>query len=108
MRPGSMPSNGNASNGRWKIMTETLRLRLALVDRQRALVQLQNRQMASRGKQRADGALRPAAVRILPGRKEVEDHFPIFAPRQPFGGLRSGKQLGVAVLAEHIEGLGIV
>src|SRR5579871_145034 len=80
----------------------------ALVNGQGAFIQLHDRQMARSGKERADVTLRPAAVRVLPPREIVENDVAIIAPGQPFTGWSFGKHLGVAIVAQHIQGLGVI
>src|SRR5438132_2834362 len=64
--------------------------------------------MAGGGKQRANMALGPTAIRVLTRRKVVENHIAILAPGQPFAGLRLGKHLGVAIVAKDVQGLGVI
>src|SRR5438552_1128785 len=64
--------------------------------------------MAGGGKERADVPLGPTAVRVLPGGEIIEYHLAVFVPAQSFTGPRIGEHLGVAILAEHVQGLSIV
>src|SRR5207253_888646 len=52
----------------------------ALIDRQGAVVQLQDRQAARRGVDGTDAAQVPTSVAGLPGGDVFEDYVPVFAP----------------------------
>src|ERR1700682_2700767 len=80
----------------------------ALVDGERPFVQLQHRQVAARGVDRADRHAVPVAVLQLRLGEEVEKVLPVSAPRQPIILFRLRKQFLVAVLAKAIDNLCVV
>src|SRR5262245_25036702 len=84
------------------------RKRLSLVNRQGPVVELQDGQVAGGREHRADVALRPAAVLVLPRHQVVEDHVAVLAPRQPVRRLRVGEHLPVPLLAQDVEHLCVV
>src|SRR5262245_44073497 len=81
---------------------------LALVDRQGRLVELEDRQVHGGDEHRADVAAAPAAVGPLAVLQAVEDRLLVLGPGEAVALLGFGEQLGPAVVAEHVHGLGVV
>src|SRR5258708_34858821 len=81
---------------------------LALVNRQHAVIQLEDRQVAARGIHRPNRATVPISLGVLVGGEVLEERLAVLGPRQPFALARLGEQLGVAVLAEAINHLTVI
>src|SRR5947209_8285785 len=82
---------------------------LALVERQRRLVELHDRQGLGSSIHRADAApataARPAAVAALLAAQEVERALAILAPGDGVAAARFGKQFTPALFAQHVHAL---
>src|SRR5579871_5474562 len=80
----------------------------ALVNGQGAVVQLQDGQVTGRRVHLADGRAGPAAVLVLLVGQELEELLAVLAPGQPLLRPGLGEHLGVAVLAQAVDHLGVV
>src|SRR5215471_3445941 len=79
-----------------------------LIKRQRALVELQDRQVAGRGVDLADRRAGPTAVGVLRALQEGEEALLVAGPGEPLVLLRFGEHPGVAFFAEHVDNLGVI
>src|SRR5262249_26675383 len=88
--------------------TSTTGARLLLVYGQHVVIQLEDGQVDGGDEDGADVAAAPAAVAVLGTQQVVEGGLAVLAPRQALGLPRFREEPGVALVAEHVDGLGEV